>query len=55
MNLSILETHVKYPESSTRFIIEEDTYCGHQIIAITETLEEAHAIYDRLNNQGVEL
>jgi len=54
MNLSIHETHVTYPEPSTRFIIEEYTHCGYQIIAITDTQKEAYDIYDRLNNQEAE-
>jgi len=51
MNLSILETTIKYPEPATRYLIEEDTRCGFEVVAIANTLQEAQALYDSLTNQ----
>jgi len=53
MNLSICESHVQYPTQSTKFIIEQQTQCGWQIIAITETKEEANRIYDLFENKEI--
>jgi len=54
MTLSIHETQVEYPEPAPRYIIEEITPNGWSILAITESEQEANAIYDRLNNQEAE-
>jgi len=51
--ISIHETQVTYPTPSPRYIIEENTPCGWQILAITESEKEAFEIYDRLNSKDV--
>jgi len=53
MNLSIHKTQVTYPTPSPRYIIEETTANGWQILAITESEKEAIEIYDRLNGKEV--
>jgi len=49
MNISILETTVQYPEPQPRYIIENVTPNGWEILAICDTETEAVELYDQLN------
>ena len=51
---SICESRIQYPEISDLFLIEEETHCGFEIVAIANTRTEANAIYDRLTNKEIE-
>lgn len=53
MTLSILETAVKYPEPAPLYLIENITPDGWEILAVTQSEQEALALYDRLNDQEV--
>ena len=55
MMLSILETAVKYPEPAPLYLIENITPDGWEILAVTQSEQEALALYDRLNDQEVQL
>ncbi len=53
MTVSIIETQVRFPEPAPLFIIENITPNGYEILAATQSEQEAIEIYDRLNDQEV--
>ncbi len=55
MTVSILETRVQFPEPAPLFIIENITPNGYEILAVAQSEREAIEIYDRLNDQEVQL
>ncbi len=55
MTISIIETQVRFPEPAPLYLIESVTPDGYEIIAATQSEREAIEIYDRLNDQEVQL
>ena len=55
MTVSILETRVQFPEPAPLYLIESVTPDGYEIIAATQSEQEAIEIYDRLNDQEAQL
>ncbi|MBL4775942.1 MAG: hypothetical protein JKY87_07830 [Mariprofundus sp.] len=51
MNISICEAHISYPLPAVRWLIEEETQCGFELVAIADTQAEAERIYDVLSDR----